>query len=471
MKIEQLGIVTVGLCLAGCMNIEPGGKGDFVSGSAEKAQPFKSVNQRKNVLFIIDEDIHSSILGCMGNQRVKTPHIDRFAESALRFENAYCQWPECGPSRASFSSGLRPQETGILDQKTTFTKNNPEVPLIPSVFKSQGYHTANIGKILHNPDNSNPIYWDTHLEEGPVGPIQGQRRNFSGDQIDWCWWQAAECEDTELSDGKVADAAIHFLETYADSKPFFFAVGFHKPHDPFVAPEKYFDMYPLESLALPEEGEPADRSPLIPGSTNPTFSKIFSRRDKLEFLRARYACMSYVDAQFGRLMDYVQKKGLFENTVIVFIGDHGFHHGEHEGHWGKWTAYEQSLNAPCIIYDPDSAGQAGKVCHRVVEFIDLFPTLCDLCDVKPPSGLSGRSLVPLIKDPNLAWDYPAFGAFRDAKAVRLQNWKYIEWDRGRRGKALFDLQKDPGEYYNRSGEKEFEEVESRLMKMLHETLK
>jgi uncharacterized sulfatase len=459
MSVKKTGIVVACIGLAGCVN----------AAAAGGPSPH-SVDQRKNVLFVIDEDIHTSILGCYGNPQVKTPHIDRFAESALRFENAYCQWPECGPSRASFMSGLRPHQTGILDQTTTFTVNNPQVSLIPSVFKSQGYHTANVGKILHNPDNSSPAYWDTHLDEGPSGPIRGQKRNLTGGELEWCWWQAAECEDSELSDGKTADAAIRFLETYAGPKPFFLAVGFHKPHDPFVAPKKYFELYPLDSLTLPQESAPADRSPLVPGSTNPYLSGAFSRTDQLEFLRARYACMSYMDAQFGRLMDSVRKKGLLENTVIVFIGDHGFHHGEHEGHWGKWTAYEQSLNAPCIIYDPDSPGQAGAVCPRVVEFIDLFPTLCDLCGVTPPSGLSGRSLAPLVKNPGLAWDHPAFGSFRDAKAVRLKNWKYMEWDRGLCGKALYDLQKDPGEYYNLSGKKEFEEMESRLMDLLHKTL-
>ncbi len=459
MSFQKTGVVAACICLAG-----------FVNAATGPGQPPHAVGPRKNVLLIIDEDIHTSILGCYGNPQTQTPQIDRFAESALRFENAYCQWPECGPSRASFMSGLRPRETGILDQQATFSVNHPEVPLIPAVFKAQGYHTANVGKILHNPDNSSPVYWDTHLEEGPVGTIRGQKRNLTGGELEWCWWQAAECEDSELPDGKVADAAIRFLKTYAEPKPFFLAVGFHRPHDPFVAPRKYFDLYPLDSLILPQEGEPADRSPLVPGSTDPFLSSAFSRTDQLEFLRARYACMSYADAQFGRLMDVVRKKGLFENTVIVFIGDHGFHHGEHEGHWGKWTAYEQSLNAPCIIYDPDSAGRAGEACSRVVEFIDLFPTLCDLCGITPPPGLSGRSLVPLLNDPDLAWDYPAFGSFRDAKAVRLGNWKYIEWDRGARGRALFNLQKDPGEYYNLSGKKEFEEMECRLMDLLHETL-
>jgi len=424
-------------------------------------------------LLVVDEDIQNGILGCHNNSRVQTPNIDAFAARAVRFDNAYCQMPECGPSRGAIFSGLRPQETGVYDNKASFKKNAPAVPLMPGLFKENGYYTVGSGKLLHPPDNQDPHLW-SHLIRNPVEwpeKKEGEWRNFSSGLIKWAWWWSPDCEDNALPDGRRAEDVCTFLESYDRKEPFFLGVGFGKPHDPFVAPKRYFDLYPLDLLELPGDDEPKDASPIHPANYNPNFGKIFSRQDEREYLRSRYACMTYVDSQFGKVMDCVEKEGLFSDTVIVFMGDHGYHHGDHGGHWGKWTLYETSLKAPLIVYDPERAKGKTGVCQGAVEFIDLFPTLCELCGVPKPKQLSGKSLIPLLSDPKREWNHPAFGAWRsqNGRAVRLQRWKYMEWEKGRAGRALFDLETDPNEYYNLADKKEFVDRVQEMAQLIENT--
>lgn len=399
--------------------------------------------RKKNVLLVIDEDIQNEILGIYNGGITHTPAIDRFAGRAVRFDNAYCAMPECGPSRGAIFTGMRPQASGIYDNRASLDRDRPDLALIPDVFRRAGYLTAATGKLMHPPENTAKKHWDRILRARPKLRINRNEAIQFG-RPDYMLSWSPHCADGDLADGAKADAVVRFLEHYDNEKPFFLGLGFAKPHDPYFAPQTYFDRYPLGSLRLPARDEPKD-------ATAPFHKNRYDMSEKNQkiYLRARYAGMSYVDAQFGRVMDAIERNGYRENTIIIFMGDHGYHHGEH-GHWGKWTVFEKALKSPLMIYDPDLHKDEGGAATGAVEFIDLFPTLCELCDLPKPKTLMGKSLVPLLKDPGRKWDYPAFGAWRknEARAVRLGRWKYMEFKKGKLARGLFDLQKDPGEFYN-----------------------
>ena len=428
--------------------------------------------KRMNILLVIDEDIQNGILGCYNGCKTKTPNIDAFARSSTRFDNAYCQMPECGPSRGAIFSGRRPHETGIEDNKASFAKDAPNVPLIPGVFREHGWQTVKIGKLLHPPDNDSASLWKNLPRPAMSMPKkkEGEWRNFTGGKVPWAWWWAPDCRDEDMPDGNTALAVTNFLNTYRGDQPFFLSVGFARPHDPFTAPRKYFDMYPLESLELPSDQEPADAT--APFCINRGLAEALrDKQDQREYLRARYAGISYVDAQFGKIMNCLKANDLLDSTIVIFMGDHGYHHGEHGNHWGKWSLYEDCLKSPFMIHAPCLAGGKGAVCKGAIEFIDLLPTLCDLCGIEPPTGLSGKSLVPLLKNPAARWDHPAFSAWRggNGRAVRYEKWKYMEWEKGEEGKALFDLENDPGEFYNLATKPEYKDVIKKMRKLLAET--
>ncbi len=407
------------------------------------APPAAAKTRKKNVLLVIDEDIQNEILGIYNGGVTRTPNIDRFAARSVRFDNAYCAMPECGPSRGAIFTGMRPQASGIYDNHASLDRDRPDLALIPDVFRGAGYLTAATGKLMHPPENTSRKHWDRILSARPKLRINRNEAVKFG-KPDYMLSWSPDCADGDLADGAKADAVVTFLENHDNTKPFFLGLGFAKPHDPYSAPEKYFEMYPVDTLKLPARDEPKDATaPFHKARYN------MSEKNRKIYLRARYAGMSYVDAQFGRVMDALQRGGYLDNTIIVFMGDHGYHHGEH-GHWGKWTVFEKALKSPLMIYDPDLHGDGAGVAKGAVEFIDLFPTLCELCDLPKPKTLMGRSLVPLLKDPKRKWDYPAFGAWRkhEARAVRLGKWKYMEFRKGKLARGLFDLQKDPGEFYN-----------------------
>jgi uncharacterized sulfatase len=269
---------------------------------------------------------------------------------------------------------------------------------------------------------------------------------MSGGKYAWCRWLAAEGDDTDQPDGQHAVEAVKLMEKYRD-RPFFLAVGFHKPHDPFIAPKKYFDRYPLDSLKAPQDKRPTEPALAIPKGTD--FS-IFTDQDKKEFLRSYYAGITFMDAQVGKLLEALDRLGLAENTIIVFIGDHGYHLGEH-GWWNKNTLFELSARPPLIVTAPGSK-TAGKSASGLVEFVDLYPTLTDLAGMKTPAGLEGISFRPLLDEPERAWKKAAFTQVQRGKvagySVRTPRWRYTEWDGGKAGVELYDHNTDPGEYRN-----------------------
>jgi len=427
---------------------------------------------RKNVLFIVIDDLNHS-LGCYGQRIVKSPNIDELASRGVRFEHSYCQFTVCNPSRTSFLTGLRPDTTGVLDNNTPFRSKLPDVVTLPQLFRLNGYFTASVGKIFHagrNTDDSKA--WDvTSDPRGTEIGKKGQGRNLTGGSVRWCRWLAAEGGDEDQPDGQVAAEAVRLLEQKRNS-PFFLAVGFHKPHDPFIAPKPYFDLYPLETLQLPVV--PADRSDGHPKAIGSGWKEDFDRftdRERREFMRAYYAGISFMDAQVGKLIAAMDRMNLWGSTVVIFVSDHGYHLGD-RGWWNKNTVFEASARAPLIAVTPEMESR-GTSCSGIVEFVDIYPTLADLCGLSAPGNLAGISFRPLLNNPELPGKKAAFTQVQRGTiaghSVRTLPWRYIEWDHGRQGSELYDHENDVGEFYNLAGDPKYAQTIAAMKRLLDET--
>jgi iduronate 2-sulfatase len=419
----------------------------------------RAAQARLNVLLIAADDLRPE-LGCYGSV-VKSPNIDRLAARALRFDRAYCQYPVCNPSRVSLLTGLRPNTTKILDNGMHFRKAIPNAVTLPQLFRQNGYFAAGLGKIYHRgltmedlrPEMDDEKSWDvTRYFQATERGLQGEGRNLTGGKLPWCRWLAADGDDEDQPDGQIAREGIRLLEEKRD-KPFFMALGFHKPHDPFIAPKKYFDLYPLDKLQLLDRPSTGSNVRLaIPAGWKNQFSN-FTDDERREYIRSYYAAVSFMDAQVGKVLDALDRLKLWDNTVVLFFGDHGFHLGEH-GWWNKSTVFELSARAPLIVWSPRMKA-GGKSSPRLVEFVDIYPTIVELCALKPPSGLEGRSFVPLLDDPRRAWKEAAFTQVQRGQvagySLRTERWRYTEWDAGAKGIELYDHESDPGEWHNLAG--------------------
>ena len=419
-----------------------------------------------NVLFIIVDDLRP-MLGCYGHPEMHTPNIDRLAQRGTLFDRAYCQYPLCSPSRTSMITGLRPETTGVLNNSTDFRRRLPGVVTLSQHFKSHGYHTQSVGRIAHLPrlqDDENswsapswrPTWIPFDIETTPS-------------------WQALDVEDDELRDGKVAKRAVQVLEQIKEQQ-FFLAVGFYKPHLPLEAPRKYFELYDTQDFDLPASSIPPKDAPVraltnwsairnyqdLPSGTEP-----LSDAKTLELIRAYAAATSYIDTQIGRVLDQLDTLGLTENTVIVFCGDHGHHLGEH-GIWGKQTLFEVSLRSPLIVSIPN---QQPSETEAFAELVDIYPTLCDGCQVPIPPQLEGISLVPVIEQPTRPWKTAAFskvGGAAGGISIRTEQYRYTEWGQnGSRGVELYDYDTDPNETVNIANLPENAELVTHLSEQLH----
>lgn len=410
-----------------------------------------------NVLCIMVDDLGCR-LGCYGDPQVQSPHIDRLAQKGMRFDRAYVQYSVCNPSRASLLSGWRPDRTGILDNEMPLRTRHPEVVTLPQRFRQHGYYTASLGKVFHAgvDERGKKTFFqdakswdDCRSFEVTAAGRRGTGRDLGDGSIKWCRWQAAEGTDEDQPDGQIAAAAMQIIEARRD-RPFFLAVGFHKPHDPFIAPAPYFAAYPLEQIALAPE--PADRSPLLPLALPgaKTFDS-FTDQDRREFRRAYFAGVSFTDAQIGKLFATLDRLELWESTIVVVLGDHGYHLGEH-GWWNKVTLFEHGARAPLVMWAPEAKGM-GKPTAGIVEFVDLYPTLTALAGIDAQAGdLDGQSFAALLDDPSAAGKTAAFTQItRGAKmgrSVRTARFRYTEWNHGQDGVELYDHHHDPLEYHN-----------------------
>jgi uncharacterized sulfatase len=434
----------------------------------------KDSRRKPNVLFVVVDDLNNA-LGCYGHSIVKSPNIDRLAERGIRFDRAYCQFTVCNPSRTSFLTGLRPDSTGIFNNTTAFRSKLPNAVTLPQLFGKHEYFTARVGKVFHSMRNiDDPKSWDiaSYPKGTPLGK-KGQGRNLTGGRVKWCRWLAAEGNDEDQADGQIAAEAVQLLEEHHDD-PFFIAVGFHKPHDPFIAPKRYFDLYPLESLKPPKD--PDDRSVDFPqaiGSGWKTDFDRFTDRERREFMRAYYAGISFVDTQVGKIITAMDRLELWDNTVVLFFSDHGYHLGQ-RGWWNKNTVFELSARAPLIMVTPGMK-RKGESCSKIIEFVDIYPTLADLCGLPVSENLEGTSFKPLLSNPNLPWKKMAFTQVQRGviagRSIRTERWRYTEWDRGRQGVELYDHNSDPGEYYNLARDPQHTQTIAKLKKLLRQNIK
>jgi len=437
---------------------------------------------RPNVLFIAIDDLANS-LGCYGHPLVKSPNIDRLAKRGVRFDRAYCQIPLCNPSRATVLTGMRPDALGVYDLDRHFREQMPEVVTLPQLFKQHGWFTARVGKLYHydvpkgigtdglddkpswdlvvNPKGRDVVEEAKIINPTPEKPVSAALS-----------WLSAEGTDEEQTDGLIATEAIRLLEQRRD-KPFFLGVGFFRPHTPFVAPKKYFDMYPLAQIQLPKA--PAnDRADIPPAAFAhncllPNYG--LPEQTCREALQAYYASVTFVDAQVGRVLDALERLKLLDNTIIVLWSDHGYHLGEHNGIWQKRCLFEESARAPLIIYTPE-AKENGRPSKEIVEFVDMYPTVVNLAGLTPPQGVAGRSLRPLLMGLKRDWAGTAFtqilrpgeGKPVMGRSIRTDRWRYSEWDEGRAGVELYDHSDDPQEFKNLASDPKFQQVIDQLRK-------
>lgn len=441
--------------------------------SAAKGAAKKTASgKKKNVLFMIVEDL-KSIMGCYGNPLVQTPNMDRLAKMGLKFDRAYCQYPVCNPSRSSFMTGLRVDTVGIYENVSPWTKNIGHVMTMPRFFKDNGYHTIRMNKVFHGTGHhDDPEAWSQMYDMGTskLGRT-GQGRNLTNGVVPWCSWLAANGTDEDQQDGVITSKAIELLKQKRE-KPFFIALGLAKPHDPFNAPKKYFDMYNPDELmppVLPENRYP-EQEYTIQSGWKKSFDK-FSLQDEREYLRAYYACTTFVDAQIGRIIDTLDKQDLWKDTVVLFIGDHGYNLGEHDW-WNKNVLFEDSCRVPMIAVI-EGETKAGATCGELVELIDIFQTFADSCGLKTPKGLEGLSFRPLFSDPYRKWKKGAYTQVRrgskfDGMSVRTKRFRYIEWRQKDKviARELYDHASDAGEYRNIAKLKEFAGICKELSKLL-----
>ncbi|MFP6611397.1 MAG: sulfatase [Pirellulales bacterium] len=422
-----------------------------------------------NVLFIAVDDL-ANTLGCYGDVVVRTPHIDRLAASGVRFDRAYNQLPLCNPTRASIMTGLRPDRIKVYDLDQHFRVAVPDAVTLSQSFQKSGYFTARVGKIYHyNVPASigtngfdDPPSWDLRInpkgrdktDEALIFNAEPHRKISAA-----LSWLSADGTDEEQTDGMIATEGIRLLEEHGE-KPFFLAVGFFRPHTPYVAPARYFEMYPLDEMRLPfAPANDRDDIPTAAFAHNcPIPHYNLDKPILLKAMRAYYACVSFIDAQVGRLLDALDRLDLADDTVVVFWSDHGYHLGEHNGIWQKRTLFEESARAPLIIRVPGATGN-GQACPRVVEFVDIYPTLTSAAGTHKPKDLAGRDLQPLLENPIAAWDgFAVTQILRPADkrlpkpvmgcSIRTERWRYTEWADGKQGVELYDHRTDPLEFHN-----------------------
>ena len=459
----------------------------------------KTTGKKLNVLFIAVDDLRPE-LGCYGNPVVKTPNLDRLAARGTVFSHAYCQQVVCSPSRSSLMTGRRPDATRVWDLETHFRVALPDAVTLPQHFKANGYYCAALSKIYHHGFEDGRSWCEPHwypsgqtVDTDPADPTkrivkkigEGVREYLQaplpadndkpnagrhGKGPKGAAFEVSPKSDDELPDGCTAAEAVKRLQALkTKNQPFFLAVGFLKPHLPFVAPRKYWDLYDPDKIPLPAidhlpEGAPAfaghDNSELHSYSNVPQGNPIPA--DFAKTLRhGYYACISYVDAQVGRLLEALDHEGLADQTVIVLWGDHGWQLGD-LGLWHKHTNFELATRAPLLISLPGQP-TAGRKCAAPVEFVDVYPTLAEVCGLSIPAGLEGASLKPWLDNPALPMrkvaisQYPRGGAQTDNRplmgySIRDERWRLTRWRDRRDGNIaateLYDEQNDPAETKN-----------------------
>ncbi|MFN3165472.1 MAG: sulfatase [Phycisphaeraceae bacterium] len=443
--------------------------------------PSARADRPMSVILVVADDLNVD-LACYGNPTVQTPNLDRLRKASVVFDRAYCQYPLCNPSRNSFLTGRYPERIGCVKNTVHLRDHAPDATTLPQYFKQHGYTSVSCGKVFHLED---PRSWSQLCDLRTGGILAadkrprdyqlpfddeyrtvGEGRLIVDESVPWFRWRAVTENEDLLIDHRIATAAINRLDELATRQtPFFLAIGFSRPHDPYFAPKRFFDLYPLDRLELPTP--PPDATAAPDHAFNRRFMQAFDRmdrRDKLEAMRAWYAGISFMDEQLGRVLAHARQIGALDHTVVVFMSDHGYLVGE-KGYWNKGVLYDRSCRAPLLIATPgmDHAGQTAK---GIVELIDLFPTLVELCGLPGFNELDGRSLVPMLNDPTKPRpDATAYTVCNQQRSLRTQRYRIIDWG-GRAGYALFDHQSDPDEHYDLASSPAHQQALGRLIQQL-----
>ena len=445
--------------------------------------------KRRNVLFIASDDLNTC-LSCYGHPLVRTPNIDRIARAGVRFDRAYCQFALCSPSRSSLMTGMAPDTTRVYDLQRHFRETLPDVLTLPQLFQKNGYFTARAGKIYHygvpgqigtnGLDDApswnkvvNPNGVD-HTREEPLLTHLTPHRTGLGSTV--AFHESRE-PDEKHTDGILADAVVQMIQEHR-SEPFFIGAGFYRPHCPYIAPAKYFERIPLDRVEL----VPFDESEMHMAphwayfNSEPNMNMTPEQR-RLG-MRAYFAAIEFMDAQVGKLLDTLERLKLSNDTVIVFWGDNGYQLGEH-GQWMKQTNFEAAARIPLLISAPGIRGH-GRGSSRPVELLDIYPTLAEMCGLEyTPSNLQGRSLVPLLANPNAVWDAPAISQMHRAQqgrsvmgySMRTERYRYTEWEFGTEGAELYDYEKDPHEVHNIADDAASSALREQLRARLYGTIR
>ena len=423
-----------------------------------------------NVLFIAVDDLRPQ-LNCYGKTFMHTPNIDKLADRGVLFEHAYCMVPTCGASRASLMTSLRPTPTRFVNYLTWAERDAAGVTTLNTQFKNHGYTTISLGKVFHHPEDNtqgwSELPWRSSLNDykdlaANQRAIAEHRRKYpERKRVNGLPFEAGDADDDEYRDGQNAVKAIEYLQRFSkqEKQPFFLAVGFHKPHLPFLAPRKYWDLYDSSKIDIPDNYWPPKNVPQIALHNSGELRNYAAippegpvdRPTARKLIHGYYACVSFTDAQIGRILSSLEELGLADNTVVILWGDHGWQLGEH-GLWNKHSCFETSMHAPLIIAAPTTkAVKPGTRVSALTEFIDIYPTLCELAGVPTPEHVEGRSVVPLMKDPATPWKQYAVGRFNAGDTIRSSRYRFTEYTTKAgefQARMLYDHRTDPNENSN-----------------------
>jgi len=451
-----------------------------------------------NVLFIAVDDMRTE-LNCYGAEHIHSPNIDRLARQGIQFNSAFVQQSICMASRASLMSGYRPEQKGIYTGESV-KDLLPGVVTLNKLFAQNGYETSAFGKIYHYKSDQLEQFGDNFMDPmdkwagrgylsdeaieqmhyNESHPVEGRNHPDRGPAFEW-----ADVPDSAYIDGYNTEYALRKLDNYKkEGKPFFMAVGFHKPHLPFVAPKKYWDMYPLDEVALPEITEPPLHS--TPHTLRswgelrnyygmPKYKQAVSEDTTLILRQGYYACVSYVDALIGKLLDQLDELDLAGNTIIVLWGDHGYKLGDY-GYWCKWSNMDIDTRVPLIFSIP--GGKQGECSEAMCELQDIYPTLAELCGLELPAHVEGSSLVPVLNDPGMPWEESSYTVWPHNRwdydqtimgySVKTPDFNYTEWVKLNSGEVLdrdlYDHRNDPRETVNVVNDPAYEELTQALAK-------
>ncbi|QGJ70094.1 Iduronate sulfatase [Planctomycetales bacterium 10988] len=427
--------------------------------------------EKPNVLFIAIDDFNDYLGLLRGHPGIKTPNLDRFAETAVTFTHAYCTAPICNPSRTAIISGVAPWKSGVYMNNDHFKLSQParEAVSLPEHFQKNGYRTMISGKVYHSTPPGFKKYWnDSRNIAGGYGPRATEK--YIPDSVErppLFNYQAWSGADEDFPDVQNATISVKRLQT-PKKMPFFLAHGIYRPHNPWTAPKRFFDMHPLESLTMPpvKEDDLADLSETArEWAAYPVSLKALQEAKQWKpVVQAYFASVSFMDETFGKLINALDQGPHADNTIVVVFSDHGFHLGEKE-HFAKYALWELTTHVPLLVRLPQGK-HAGSRCDGPVTLIDLYPTLVDLCGLpQPETTLDGRSFASLVREPNASWEHPAVTIHGPGNvAVRDRKWRYIRYADG--SEELYDHSQDPHEWENLAGREEFVEIKKHLSKAI-----